>query len=450
MSVKQELLLYQTDLGRLDLFLVRLVTLDLPKIIEDYDKEVVDSRGIELNLVNLHEQIKNVYYAYSTTHKRILDNIAETWFDWQRFGGLEEKKIETSKKPTKILLVGLFGSGKTTTAGKLAKHFQKRGLNVALLQTDTWRPAAYEQLKQLSEKIKARFFGEEKGKDAVKIYRKFENELKKFDVVIIDTAGRDALSGELIKELDHLNKAVNAEEKLLVISADMGQAAEKQAKAFHESCGITGVIITKLEGTAKGGGALVACSVTGSPVKFVGTGEKVDDFEHFNPKGFVGRLLGMGDLEALLEKAKEAIKEEDAEDLGKRFLKGEFNLIDLYEQMSAMKKMGSLKKLVEMIPGFSSLQLPKEMLDVQEEKLEKWKIAMQSMSKGELEDPEIITAERIDRISKGSGISTNTIRELIKQYRQSKKLVKMFKGSKGDMSKMMKKFQGKFPAGFKM
>ena len=158
----------------------------------------------------------------------------------------------------------------------------------------------------------------------------------------------------------------------------------------------------------------------------------------------------MGDLEALLEKAKEAIKEEDAEDLGKKFLKGEFNLIDLYEQMSAMKKMGSLQKIVEMIPGFSSLQLPKEMLDVQEEKLEKWKIAMMSMTKKELEDPEIITVERIDRISKGSGIPTSTIRELIKQYHQSKKLVKMFKGSKGDMSKMMKKFQGRMPAGFKV
>src|SRR3989344_7813565 len=219
-----------------------------------------------LDLSNRIKQRAKEGSAAGLTKKEQLINIV--YEELVRFLGEEEKKIETSKKPTKILLVGLFGSGKTTTAGKLAKHFQKRGLNVALLQTDTWRPAAYEQLKQLSEKIKARFFGEEKGKDAVKIYRKFENELKKFDVVIIDTAGRDALSGELIKELDHLNKAVNAEEKLLVISADMGQAAEKQAKAFHESCGITGVIITKLEGTAKGGGALVACAVTGSPVKF--------------------------------------------------------------------------------------------------------------------------------------------------------------------------------------
>jgi len=236
----------------------------------------------------------------------------------------------------------------------------------------------------------------------------------------------------------------------LVISADIGQTAQKQAEQFHKSCGISGVIVSKMDGTAKGGGALTACAATKAPIKFIGVGEKIADLEHFNPKGFVGRLLGMGDLEALLEKAKEAIKVEDAEDLGKKFLKGEFNLIDLYEQMSAMKKMGSLKKIVEMIPGFSSLQLPKEMLDVQEGKLDKWKICMQSMSKGELEDPEIITTERIDRISKGSGIATSTIRELVKQYRQSKKVVKMFKGSKGDMSKMMKKFQGKLPGNFKI
>jgi len=237
---------------------------------------------------------------------------------------------------------------------------------------------------------------------------------------------------------------------MLVISADIGQAAQKQAEQFQKSCGITSVIVTKMDGTAKGGGALTACAATKAPITFIGVGEKISDLEHFNPKGFVGRILGMGDLEALLEKAKEAIKVEDAEDLGKKFLKGEFNLIDLYEQMAAMKKMGSLKKIIEMVPGFSSLQLPKEMLDVQEEKLEKWKIAMQSMSKEELEDPESITSERIDRISKGSGIAVSTIRELIKQYRQSKKLVKMFKGNKGDMSKMMKKFQGKLPGNFKV
>ena len=396
----------------------------------------------------IKDRIKKEETPGGLTKKEHLINIV--YGELANFLGGEQYKIEIKEKPFKIMLVGLFGSGKTTTAGKLAKYFMKRGNKVALVGLDTHRPAAMEQLEQVANQVNASCFIDKKEKSPLEVYEKNKNELKKYDIAIIDTSGRDALSKDLIEELEALNKEINPNERLLVISADIGQAAQKQAEQFNKSCNITGVIVTKMDGTAKGGGALTACAVANSPIVFIGTGEKVDDFEHFNPKGFVGRLLGMGDLEALLEKAKEAIKEEDAEDLGKRFLKGEFNLIDLYEQMSAMKKMGSLKKLVEMIPGFSSLQLPKEMLDVQEEKLEKWKIAMQSMSKGELEDPEIITAERIDRISKGSGISTNTIRELIKQYRQSKKLVKMFKGSKGDMSKMMKKFQGKFPAGFKI
>ena len=366
------------------------------------------------------------------------------------FLGKEQYEIKIKEKPFKIMLVGLFGSGKTTTAGKLATYFTKRGHKVALVGLDTYRPAAMEQIEQVAKQAKVPCLLNKKEKNPSKIYNEFKDEFKKYDILIIDTSGRDALSTNLIEEIEALTKEISPNESMLVISADIGQAAQKQAEQFHKSCGITSVIVTKMDGTAKGGGALTACAATKAPITFIGVGEKISDLEHFNPKGFVGRILGMGDLEALLEKAKEAIKVEDAEDLGKKFLKGEFNLIDLYEQMAAMKKMGSLKKIIEMVPGFSSLQLPKEMLDVQEEKLEKWKIAMQSMSKEELEDPESITSERIDRISKGSGIAVSTIRELIKQYRQSKKLVKMFKGSKGDMSKMMKKFQGKLPGNFKV
>ena len=396
----------------------------------------------------IKERIKKEETPSGLTKKEHLINIV--YDELVNFLGKEQYKIEPKEKPFKMMLVGLFGSGKTTTAGKLAKYFAKRGNKVALLGLDVHRPAAMEQIEQVAKQANVPCFIKKNEKSPVSIYDGYKDELKKYDIVIIDTSGRDALSKDLIEEIEKLNELIKPNENLLVISADIGQAAQKQAEQFHKSCNISGVIVSKMDGTAKGGGALTACAVSGAPIKFIGVGEKIDDLEHFNPKGFVGRLLGMGDLEALLEKAKEAIKEEDAEDLGKKFLKGEFNLIDLYEQMSAMKKMGSLQKIVEMIPGFSSLQLPKEMLDVQEEKLEKWKIAMMSMTKKELEDPEIITVERIDRISKGSGIPTSTIRELIKQYHQSKKLVKMFKGSKGDMSKMMKKFQGKFPAGFKI
>jgi signal recognition particle subunit SRP54 len=359
------------------------------------------------------------------------------------FLGGAGSKIDFKKKPFKIMLVGLFGSGKTTLAGKLSKFYKTRGHKVAVIQTDTWRPAAHEQLKQLAEKAQVSFFGEEKEKNPVKIYKKFEKELNKFDLVIIDSAGRDALSAELITELDDLNAAVKADEKLLVLSADIGQAAEKQAKAFHESCGVTGVVVTKLDGTAKGGGALIACSVTGAPVKFIGVGEKISDIEEFKPEGFVGRLLGMGDLEALLEKAKEAMSQEDAEDLGKRFLKGDYNLIDLYEQMKAMKKMGSLSKIMEMVPGMGQLKIPKEALESQEGNIEKWRFAMDSMTKEELEDPEILDGKRVERIANGSGLAVNDVRSLIKQYKQSKKLVKMMKGgSDKSMDKMMKRMGG--------
>lgn len=375
------------------------------------------------------------------TKKEYLINVV--YDELVKFLGGEESQVDTSAKPTKIMLTGLFGSGKTTTAGKLARYFSKRGLKVAAVQLDVYRPAALDQLQQLGKQAGIQVFGNKNEKDPIKIYKSFENELRKFDVVIVDTAGRDALSTELIDELKAVAEVVKPAENLLVISADIGQAAEKQATAFHDACKITGVIITKLEGTARGGGALSACSISGAPVKFVGVGEKLEDLEKFNPKGFVGRLLGMGDIEALLDKAKEAISEDQAKDISERFVKGEFTLIDLYEQMQAIKKMGPIAKVMEMIPGFGQLKLPKDALQVQEEKLKKWKFGMDSMTKKELEDPETLTSERIDRISKGSGLKADEVRELLKQYRQSKKMMKMFKGATPQkMQKMLGKMGG--------
>ncbi len=360
------------------------------------------------------------------------------------FLGKEPHEIKVAKKPTKIMLVGLFGSGKTTTAGKLAKHFKKRGLKIVVMQTDTWRPAAYDQLEQLAAQVGVDFFGVKKEKDPLKIYHSFEKELKNYDVVIFDTAGRDALSEELIDELNRLSQKIQADERLLVVSADIGQAAQQQAQAFHDTVQVTGVIITKIEGTAKGGGALTACAVAEAPIMFLGVGEKIDELEPFVPARFVSRLIGMGDLETLVEKAKEAIPEEKAKDLGERFMSGKFNLMDLYEQMSAVKKMGSIRKLMEMIPGFSQVKLPKEMMDVQEGKLEKWKYIIDSCTREELESPDTIAGARIERIAKGAGVSTADVRELLKQYNMSKKLMKGFKSEK-DMEKLLKKFGGKMP-----
>ncbi len=352
------------------------------------------------------------------------------------------------KKPNTIMLIGLFGSGKTTQAGKLAKYFTKRGKRVALVGLDVHRPAAMDQLEQVGKTANVPVFTKRGEKDPVTIYQQFEKEYDQFDVLIIDTAGRDALSNDLIKELKDVHAVVKPDESLLIISADIGQAAQTQAQAFHDAGAITGVIVTKMDGTAKGGGALTACSVTGAPVKFIGVGEKIDDLESFNPQGFVGRLLGMGDIEALLEKAKEAITEGEAKDLQQKLLKGDFNLIDLCQQMEAMSKMGPLGKIMEMIPGMGQIQMPKEALQVQEVKLKKWRHAMNSMTKNELEDPETIDAGRIERIAKGSGVQTTDIRDLLKQYRQSKKLVKMLKGA-GSPEKLMKKLGGKMKGGMK-
>lgn len=419
------------------------------ELVKDIQRSLLHS-DVNVKLVfDLTEKIKKRALSEEApkglTKKEQLINIV--YDELVNFLGKEQHKIEISQKPFKIMLVGLFGSGKTTTAGKLAKFYAKRGFKVALVGLDIHRPAAMDQIEQVGKNANVKVFSDKKTKDPIEIWNKFKQELNEFDVIIIDTAGRDALSHDLISEIEEVNKTIKPDENLLVISADIGQAAQKQAEQFHKSCGISGVIVSKMDGTAKGGGALTACAVSGAPIKFMGVGEKIDDLEQFNPQGFVGRLLGMGDLEALLEKAKEVIKIEDAEDLGKRFLKGEFNLIDLYEQMEAMSKMGPLSSIVEMIPGFGQLKLPKEMLKTQEGKLKKWKIAMNSFTKKELEDPDVVDSSRVERIAKGAGIAANEIRELLKQHRQSKKMVKMLKGSRGDMSKLMKKFGGKMPMG---
>ncbi len=357
-------------------------------------------------------------------------------------GGKNEPIKISKKKPFKIMLVGLFGNGKTTTTAKLAKYYAKRSYKVAILSLDVHRPAAMKQTEQLGKKINIPTFTNENEKDPIKIYKEIEPKLSQYDIVLIDTAGRDALSEELINEIENLNKKIKPDEKLLILSADMGQTAEKQATQFHESCGITGIIATKMDGTAKAGGALSAAATTKAKIKFLTTGETENDLEEFNPEGFVGRLLGMGDLKALLETTREAISEEQAQDLGKRFLKGEFNFLDMYEQMSAMNKMGPLSKVMEMIPGMGQMKLPKDALQVQEGKLKKWKIIMQSMTKEELENPDILTRSRLDRIAKGSGSTVSEVRELLKQYRQTKKMSKLMKG---DPNKIMKKFKGKIP-----
>jgi len=339
----------------------------------------------------------------------------------------------------RIMLVGLFGSGKTTSAGKIAKYFQKQGLKPALVCLDYHRPAAPEQLRQLAEKIRVPYYIDE-NKDPYSAAEKALEKFKKYDTIIFDTAGRNALDKELADELKKLGEMIKPDEVLLTIPADLGKVAKVQSEEFNKLVGITGILISKMDGTAKGGGALSACAATGAKVKFIGTGEKLEQLEVYNPERFVSRLLGLGDLQTLLEKAKEAeIKPEKVE----KMIEGKFTLQDFYEQIEAISKMGSLSSLAKMIPGMG-MNIPEDLLKVQESKLKKFKVIIQSMTPKEREDPGIINSSRIRRIAKGAGVPESEVRELLKQYEQLKKISKMFsgRGQKGVMD-MLKKF-GKF------
>ncbi len=341
------------------------------------------------------------------------------------FLGEDKSSIELKKQ--KILLIGLFGSGKTTTAGKLGKWFQTRGLNPGMAACDIHRPAAQDQLEQIAKRIKAPVYKE--GKKAEDIAR---NALKKGKegIMIFDSAGRDALDKELAKELKELGKAIKPDEVFLVIPAELGQDAGRQASEFSKLVGITGIIITKMDGTAKGGAALAACRAAGASVRFIGTGEKAGDIELYDPKRFVGRMIGYGDLEGLMEKAKEAGMDEDA---AKRMLEGKFTMHDFREQLKSMKGMGSMSKMMDMLPGGSAAikkKLPAGFMDMQEEKMKKWEHAINSMTSGEREEPEMISSSRIKRISAGSGLKLDEVRSLMKSYKQIKKVMKMTKGGK--------------------
>ncbi|HIP63214.1 MAG TPA: signal recognition particle protein, partial [Archaeoglobus profundus] len=327
-------------------------------------------------------------------------------------------------KKCKIMLVGLQGSGKTTTAAKIAKYYKDKGLKTAVVAADTWRPAAYEQLKQLAEAYKIGFYGEKETKDAVKIVENALNKLRDYDMIIIDTAGRHALEKELIDEMIRIAEVAKPDYKLLVIDAAMGQLAAKQARAFHEAIGIDGIIITKFDGTAKGGGALSAAREIGIPIAFIGTGEKVEDFEKFDPAGFVSRLLGMGDIKALLEKVERVVKEEELDP--EVFLKGTFTLKDIYKQIEAMEKMGPLTKIFELLP-FLSLKIDNSVIEMTQEKLKKFKVIMDSMTEEELLNPKIIDSSRIRRIAIGSGTSPQDVKELLKYYKTMKEVMKKMK-----------------------
>ena len=367
--------------------------------------------------------------------------------------GKEKHELKLSKeKQTKIMLLGLYGAGKTTSASKLAAYYAKRGFKVAMVGLDVHRPAARDQLEQLGKQIKVTVFTDRNENDAVKTYKKLKPELEKFDLVIFDTAGRHSLDEELVTEIKSLEKEIKPEYVILTIQADIGQAARNQASEFQKACSINGVIITRMDSTAKAGGALTACNETNAPVFFIGTGEKSNDFETFNPESFVSRLLGLGDLEGLLEKVQSAMDEGVQDKAKERLEKGEFNLRDFQEQIKQMGNVGSFSKIMELIPGLGKAKIPDNLLNTQEEKIKKWQHAIDSMTEEEINNPEIIEKQtsRLGRIAKGSGATTSDIRQMLKQYKLLKDIasgsgdLENFDPAQGISQKQMQKLAKKF------
>lgn len=336
-------------------------------------------------------------------------------------------KMEPGKKKI-IMLVGIQGSGKTTHAAKLARYFQKRGLKPALICADTFRPGAFAQLQQLANRINLPIFGDVKANDPVKVVREGLKQFDDKDLIIVDTAGRHKEEKDLIKEMKDLEKNIKPDEVIMVIDGTIDQQALIQAKTFHEATPIGAIIVTKLDGSSRGGGALSAVAATGAPIKFIGTGEKIEDIESFIPSRFVGRLLGMGDLETLLEKVKEA-QVQVPKKKAKEILSGKFTLTDMYDQFEAVKSMGPFRKVLKMLPGMS-YDLPEDMLNTAEGRLEKWRVIIQSMTPEEKENPKLFNSSRARRVARGSGTTERDVKDLLKQYVMMRKMLKTFKRKK--------------------
>ncbi|MHB8395962.1 MAG: signal recognition particle protein Srp54 [Thermoplasmataceae archaeon] len=356
----------------------------------------------------------------------------------------EESKLEI--KPQTIMLVGLYGQGKTTSAGKLSKFFTKKGLSVGLIAADVHRVAAYNQLEQLSKQLNVSFYGKEKEKDPVKVVREGLKELSQIQVKIVDTSGRDSLDDELISEIKELRKAVNPDEVLFVLDATMGQQAGNQARTLNDAVGITGVIISKMDGTGKGGGALSAVASIRQPVYFIGTGEHLEDMEIFNPKRFLSRLMGLGDLESLMQFAEESdISPEEAEKTMSKLMSGKFNLKDMYEIWEKFAQPGLMRKIVDSLPINKmpvGAKIDGSVLDSAEEKLKVYRTIMDSMTFTELEEPDVINASRISRIARGCGRNEADVRSLLREYKAMKKNMKAMQGNR-NLKKMLKaQFRG--------
>lgn len=357
------------------------------------------------------------------------DHIIKILYD--ELARLLGNETEFSFKPgrmNKILMVGIQGSGKTTITAKLAKFLIKQGYKVAVIGADAFRPGALVQLKTMCEKANVEVYGEENNKDSSQIVKNglkhFEN--SNLDIVLIDTAGRHKEEKDLLDEMKQINKVADPDLVLLIIDGTIGQQCFNQADAFHKIVQVGGIIITKLDSSAKGGGAIAASAATGAQIMYIGTGERIDDLEQFSPTRFVGRILGMGDVKAVLDLAKRLESEADDVRL-KRISSGKMNMEDFFYQLEEVSKVGSLRGFLDNMPGLSGM-VKDDQLEQMEGRVEKWRYIIQSMTKEEKADPDLLNSSRIKRIARGSGWPEHEVKELLKNYKNSKNMMKASKG----------------------
>ena len=406
------------------------------------DEELIKelSKDIQRSLLQSDVNVKMVFEITKNIENRSLnetpppglsrkDHIVKILYDeLAKLLGNETEFHFQSGKVNKVLMLGIQGSGKTTVTSKLAKFLTKQGYRVAVIGADTFRPGALVQLKTMCEKSDVEVYGENGNEDPSEIVK---NGLKHFqktnlDIILIDTAGRHKQEKDLLDEMKQIIKTADPDLALLVIDGTIGQQCFAQAEAFHKIVPVGGIIITKLDSSAKGGGALAASAATGAQVMYIGTGERIDDLEVFSSTRFVGRLLGMGDIQAVLDLAKRL--ENEADDVRmKRISSGKMNMEDFYYQLEEVTKVGSFQGLLDTMPGLSGM-VKEDQVEKMDERVDKWRYIIQSMNEGEKKDPDLLNASRIKRIARGSGWPEHEVKELVKNYKNSKNIMKASKG----------------------
>jgi signal recognition particle subunit SRP54 len=343
----------------------------------------------------------------------------------------------STARPLKVLMVGLHGSGKTTSTAKLGKLLKKRGYRPFVVGCDVYRPAAIDQLEILAKQEELGFYSDRVSKDvpAIGAAGLSAAQAAGSDAILFDTAGRLQIDADLIEEVKKLRERIKPDEIFLVADGALGQEAVNVAKSFHEALALTGLILTKMDGDARGGAALSIKSITGVPIKFIGTGEKIADFDTFYPDRLASRILGMGDVVSLVERAQETIDQKEAEKMAEKLRKADFNLEDFLAQMQQIKKLGSMQSIMGMMPGMSGMQIP----DGAEKQMARTEAIIKSMTLQERRKPEILNGNRRLRIANGSGVKVLEVNQLLKQFQQMQKMMKMLKG--GGAKKMMRQME---------